>query len=346
MHEPQDINTDAPPTLADVAAAAGVSTATVSRCLNNPELVTEKTLERVLAAVDHLGYSPNFSARALASRRTNMIGAIIPTMDNAIFARGLQAFQEELQKNGCTLLVASSSYKQDLEEEQIKALTARGADALLLIGYHRDPGIYAFLEKRRIPVLVAWAYDPAKPYLCVGFRNRDAMKRLAEKVLEAGHRKLGCITAETAANDRARERVDGIRDAMAAADLAPDTLEIVETTYSIESGDQAFRQLMQDTDTPTAIMCGNDVLAVGALRAAADMGLRVPEDVSITGFDNIELASVSPQPLTTVHVPHRRMGQYAAQALMKVLSGGDVPASLELPADLCMRATLAPPRKP
>ena len=151
------------PTLADVARFAGVSTATVSRCLNAPEQVQEKTRDKVLAAVAELGYSPNFSAQSLAAKRTNTIGAIIPTMDNAIFARGLQAVQEELGRVGATLLVASSSYRRDLEADQIRALVARGADGLLLIGHDRDAEVYAFLDRRQVPVVVSWAYDPTQP---------------------------------------------------------------------------------------------------------------------------------------------------------------------------------------
>ena len=343
MDETETIQSEVVPTLADVARTAGVSTATVSRCLNLPDQVTEKTMKRVMEAVDLLGYSPNFSARALAASRTNTIGAIIPTMDNAIFARGLQAFQEELHENGCTLLVASSSYEEGLEEEQIKTLTARGADALLLIGYHRQPRVYDFLKKRRIPALVAWAFDPASSQLAVGFNNRTAMKTLAAEVLKYGHKRLGYITADTAANDRARDRVVGVKDALGDAGLDPEDLQIVETAYSIENGDTAFRKLLNSAIPPTAIMCGNDVLAVGAVRAATGMGLRVPADVSITGFDDIELASVAPVPLTTVHVPHRRMGQYAAKALIATLSGGQQNQSHELPTTICFRNTLGPP---
>lgn len=332
------------PTLADVAAAAGVSTATVSRCLNSPDRVTKKTLNIVMEAVDRLGYSPNYSARALAAGRTNTIGAIIPTMENAIFARGIQAFQEELQENGCTLLVASSSYRQDLEEEQIKTLTVRGADALLLIGYQRDPKIYEYLEKRKIPAVLTWASDPAAKHLSVGFNNRHAMRSLAELVLKNGHTKIGCITADTIANDRARDRVHGIRDAMAAAGLNPSDLIVQETQYSINKGDVAFRSLMSREDRPTAVMCGNDVLAVGAVRAASALNMSIPDDVSITGFDDIELASVANVPLTTVHVPHRRMGQFAAQALMSAING-KTPQSVELPTTICRRNTLGPAPK-
>ena len=174
---------------------------------------------RVMSAVRDLGYSPHFGARVLAAKRTNTIGAIIPTMENAIFARGVQAFQEELRAHGYTLLVASSSYRADVEEEQIRALVARGADGLMLIGHDRDRAIYDFLETQGVPTLVTWTYGEGGELPSIGFDNRKSMRALTEKVLELGHRRLGVISAETAGNDRARLRVLGIRDALIDAGL-------------------------------------------------------------------------------------------------------------------------------
>lgn len=342
MGEDMTESSEAVPTLADVARTANVSTATVSRCLNSPGQVSAKTHDKVMRAVDALGYSPNFSARALAARQTKTVGAIIPTMDNAIFARGIQAFQEELREHGFTLLIASSAYQEDQEEEQIKTLTARGADGLLLIGYHRDSKIYDFLEKRRVPVLLAWVFDPNADRIAIGFNNRQAMKELATEVLARGHRRLGFISAFTKANDRARDRVQGVYDAIKAAGMDADSVALIETKYSIEYGAEAFRALMAGSDRPTAVMCGNDVLAVGALRAAIELGLNVPGDVSITGFDDIELASVAPVPLTTIHVPHRRMGRQAARMLIDMLAGKTPTKGVELEVSMCLRETLGP----
>lgn len=337
--------TDHPiPTLADVARHANVSTATVSRCLNAPERVGDGTRDRVMAAVAHLGYSPNFGARALAAKRTNTVGAIIPTMENAIFARGLQAFQEELGKHGLTLLVASSSYRADLEAEQIRTLTARGADGLLLIGHHRDPQLYRFLEQRAVPALVAWVYDPAEPRTSIGFDNRAAMAELAAEVIALGHRRIAVISAGQDTNDRARARVEGIRDAMRAAGLKPQDLDVVETPYGIETGAQAFARLMARDLRPSVVMCGNDVLAAGALRAARTMGVSVPDEVSITGFDDIELAGIVSPGLTTVHVPHREMGREAARMLVGMVQGNAPKASVQLRTALRWRETLAQAR--
>lgn len=318
------------PTLDDVARQAGVSTATVSRCLNTPDRVVERTRQRVMSAVEQLGYTPNFGARVMAAKRTFTIGAIIPTMDNAIFARGLQAFQEELHARGYTLLVASSAYKPEIEQEQIRAMVARGADGLLLIGYDRDPSIYSYLQRQSVPVLTAWNYDADSPIATVGFDNRASMRRLAELVISYGHRQIGVISGITRGNDRASQRLAGIRDALLAHGLDPDAIAVIETPYEIENGAVAFQSLMSAAVRPTVVMCGNDVLGVGAMRGARQMGLNVPDDVSITGFDDIELARIVDPPLTTVHVPHREMGREAATALIEMVEKRSTGASIEL----------------
>ena len=333
------------PTLADVADLAGVSSATVSRCLNAPDKVGQTTKDKVMSAINELGYSPNFGARALAAKRTNTIGAVIPTMDNAIFARGLQAFEEELNENGQTLLVASSNYDPDLEERQIRTLIARGADALLLIGYSRDPSIYEFLSRQGIPTVVSWAHDHTQMQPSVGFDNRAASHALATHVIGLGHRNIGYIAANTATNDRARDRVTGARDAMEQAGLDPQGLQIMETRYSITNGAEACGALLSQHPDITAIMCGNDVLAVGALRQAQKMGLDVPRDISITGFDDIEISMITEPELTTVHVPHRKMGRAAARYLIDTILSDTPPAPVApLTTDLCLRGTLAAPK--
>lgn len=334
------------PTIDDVALAAGVSTATISRTLNDPQRVSEKTRKRVLEAVDRLSYQPNFSAKALAASKTGTVGAIIPTMENAIFARGLQAFQEELGEFGYTMLVASSAYRQDLEAQQIRNLVARGVDALMLIGHDRDPETYHFLAKRGLPFVNAWTYNRDVEATSVGFDNRQAMRGLADKVLDLGHEHLGFISAPRTQNDRARERLEGALDAIQARGFDRLSMPVVDVNYSIGNGALAFEQIMLGPSRPTAVLCGNDVLAIGALNMARQMGLSVPCDVSITGFDDIELAQVSTPELTTVHVPHREMGKRAARLLVDQLNGKAQHQMVELETRIVMRETLAPAHQP
>lgn len=333
---------DRQPTLADVARRAGVSTATVSRCLNAPERVSPATRAAVMAAVNGLGYAPNHAAKSLAASRSDTFGVIIPTMDNAVFARGVQAFQETLGAAGVNLLIASSAYSAAEEAAQIRTLVARGADALLLIGYRRDPTIYEFLQRRGVPTLVAWAWQPDGPCPAVGFDNRRAMRDMAAAVFARGHVRVAMISAGTADNDRADERVAGFRAAAAAAGIAPDALPVAETSYSIARGREAAAGLLEGPGRPTAILCGNDVLAMGAMMAARDLGLSVPRDLSITGFDDIELAEVAVPTLATVHVPHRQMGRRAAESLLAAIRDGAAPAGIELPTRLCLRDSLGP----
>lgn len=334
----------APPTLDDVARAARVSTATVSRCINDPDLLSKPTRERVQNAIKTLGYTPNFAARSMAAKRTFTIGAIIPTMENAIFARGLQAFQEELHARGYTLLVSSSAYQSEAEEEQISTLVARGADGLLLIGHDRDPAIYDYLERQRVPVLVAWSYDETARPPSIGFDNRAAMCALAEHAIELGHRQIAMISGISQQNDRARMRIAGVRDAMAAHGLDPETLAPIEVPYGVTEGAAAFVDLMKDNPRPSIVFCGNDVLAAGALRGARQLGLDVPGDVSITGFDDIELAQVVTPELTTVHVPHRDMGTMAATELVGMIEDKRAGVSHELEATIVRRESVGAPR--
>ena len=328
------------PTLDDVAQAAGVSTATVSRCLNAPEKVMEPTRKRVMEAVDALGYAPNFAAQVMAAKRTFTIGAIIPTMENAIFARGLQAFQEELGQLGYNLLVSSSAYDPDVEKEQIRSLVARGADGLLLIGHDRDASVYEFLENRGIPALAAWSFDETARIPSIGFNNRSAMHALTDEVIGLGHTNIAMISGITRGNDRARLRLAGLMDSIIAHGLDPQNVRVVQTHYGIENGGTALEELVSLSPQVSAVLCGNDVLAVGALKRASAMGLRIPEDISITGFDDIELAGIVNPPLTTVHVPHRRMGRKAAQELVDMVERKSSGRSIKLSTLITHRSSL------
>jgi len=331
------------PTLLDVARRTGVSTATVSRALNAPNLVTESARERVLRSVDELGYTPNFGGRALASNRSNTIGAVIPTMENAIFARGLQAFQETLSDAGVTLLVASSGYDMAREFEQIRALVGTGTDGLMLIGAERPPESYAFLDRRHIPYVLTWNFRPGEEGCFVGFDNHLAARAIGREVIARGHRRIAMIAGVTAFNDRATDRVNGVRAALDEAGLSAREMPVVESEYTLAGGRRACAALLARRPRPTALICGNDVLAVGSIMQARAHGLRVPEDVSITGFDDIELAEVSEPALTTVHLPHRRMGKAAATTLLAIRDGTADGQGIELETRVVLRESLAAP---
>lgn len=331
------------PTLDDVARRAQVSTATVSRCLNSPQRVNPETRARILTIVDELGYTPHFGAKALASNRTNTIGVVIPTMESAIFALGLQALQDELSSSGVTLLVATSHYDPTREAEQIRALLGRGVDGLALIGEARPEATYRLLEERRVPFVLLWTHQPGCPHHCIGFDNRTAARHMAELVLGTGHRKIAMIAGVTASNDRAAQRIAGVRDALLAAGIALEVPYLVETRYTVDESADAAKELLALSSPPTAIICGNDVQAAGTLRAARELRISVPGRLSVVGFDDIELAIAVTPPLTTVRVPHRRMGQAAAQLLLQLVRTGSAGESRCFETAIIQRSSLAPP---
>lgn len=331
------------PTLEDVARMAGVSTASISRALNDPDKVAKPTRDRIEEAIEALGYTPNFGGRALASNRSNTVGAIIPSMANAMFASGVQAFQEVLSEAGVNLLLASTGYDPEQELRQIKALIAHGAGGLLLIGDARPQATCDFLRKRRVPHVISWCFRPDPGQLFVGFDNHKAAYEATVQVLALGHRKLAMISGLQAVNDRARDRHAGVVDAIADFGQGAVLQDVLEVEYRLEFGAEAFARLMSASAPPTVILCGNDVLAAGALMRARDMGIDVPGRVSLVGFDDIGLASVTTPPLATVRVPQIEMGRAAARALIAELAGGPAQDSVQLPTEFIHRASLAAP---
>ena len=329
------------PTLQDVAVAAGVSTATVSRALNDPDKVAPAARDRVNHAIAELGYTPNFGARALATNQTNTVGAIIPTLSNAMFSSGIQAFQEVLSEAGVTLLIATSGGDPHNELRQIKSLVSRGASGLLLIGNERLDETRAFLAARRTPHVISWCYNDDPSQSVVGFDNLAASIDATRKVLGYGHKRIAVIAGDCTTNDRARERRDGV---IAAVADVPDAriVNVIETTYRIESGRQACATLLGGDTPPTAIICGNDVLAAGAMIGARDAGITVPDKLSIIGFDDIGLALVVTPPMTTVRVPQIEMGRAAAAVLLDLVTGNSGPQSVELSTEFIVRGTLGP----
>lgn len=332
-----------PATLADVARLAEVSTATVSRALTLPQKVKPHTLSRVREAARTLGYVAHGAARALASRRTRTIGAVIPTLDNAIFANTTHALQKTLDEAGYTLLLASHEFDPAVEARATRALIERGVDGLVLLGTTHDPSVFRMIEAHRLPYVLTWALDPDGRHPCVGFDNRGAGVRVADYLLDLGHCEFAMISGITANNERARERLEGVRAALAARGGELPATRIVEKPFTLAAGGEGLREVMRGAPAPTAVVCGNDVLAIGALAECNARGILVPQQLSITGFDDMEIAAAVPPGLTTVRFPTGELGALAANHLLMRLAGESVELRRELPVELVVRGTTAPP---
>ena len=290
-----------------------------------------------------LGYMAHGAARALASRRTRTIGAVIPTLANAIFANTTHALQRTLDEAGYTLLLASHEFDAEVEVRATRALIERGIDGLVLLGTSHHPSVFRMIDMNRIPYVLTWALDPSGAHPCVGFDNRAAAIRLAEYLLDIGHREFAMISGLTAHNERARERIEGVRAALAARGARLPGQRVVEKPFTLAAGREGLREITAKWPRTTAIGCGNDILAIGAMAECHALGISVPDEISITGFDDMEIASLVTPGLTTMHFPTAELGVYAARHLLQVLAGENVEGRRELPVELVVRGTTAPP---
>ena len=325
----------------DVARLANCSTATVSRVQNNPDQVSAETRNRVQAAIRELMYMPNGAARTLRSQRSRLVGIIIPTLNHAIYASLVEAAQRRLTAGGYSLLVATFDYDLDLEMKQAALLVERGSEALILIGAQHRPELYRLMLTASIPYINTYVYSPDSPHPCIGIDNAAASMDIADFLCSLGHRRFGVISASLAQNDRASARVSGVREGLRRRGIDLPADAVVERSYGIANGRDGLRVLSALTPPPTAIVCGNDILALGALIEAREMGLGVPEDVSIVGFDDLDFSSQLTPPLTTMEVPAREMGEGAAAFVLDTLGGRPTSSRVRLEPKLVARRSTA-----
>lgn len=327
----------------DVADLAQVSTASVSRALNNPETVKPELRKRIDAAIAQLGYIPDAAARALSSRRTRTIGAIVPTVDNAMFARGIEALQRYLSLQGYLLLLATSGYDPEVECAQAQNMAARGIDGLILRGDVHTEALRRMLQVQRIPFVNVGVYHPGKPYPSVGANNELAAYRACSYLLDLGHRELGMVAALSAHNDRASARVAGVRRALAERGLQLPDQWMLEVPYQLDDARQAARTLLALPRRPTGVVCGNDVIAYGVLLEAERCGLKVPGDLSVMGFDDLEWSRHLRPSLTTMHLPTDEVWRRAGEYLVRTLNGQPAALHHEVDASLVVRESTAAP---
>lgn len=320
----------------DVAAEAGVSTASVSRVLNHPTGTKPKTRRSVETAIKKLGYIPNGAARALSSRNSRVIGAIIPTIDNSIFATGIQALQSYLHTKGYFLLLGSSNYDSNLEFELCQKFLVQQVAGIIMMGSSHLPECVEMLKREGTPFVNTGTYDTKGEY-CVGFDNHQAAVLATKYLIDLGHREFAMIAGITKGNDRAQERLDGIRSELNKNGLQLKENRVLERSYEIEEGGAAFRHLMNLAEPPTAVICGNDVLGFGAILEANKSGVDIPKDVSVIGFDDLVLSKYLKPSLSTIQIPTEKMWCRAADTLLARLRGQATPRAIEIDVSLVVR---------
>ena len=328
-------------TIDDIAMAAGVSTATVSRALNKPETVSDKLREKIKETIDSIGYIPSGAARALASNRSFTVGAIVPTLKNAIFAATLAELEKKLSSHNYTMLVTVSNYDGDQEAAQLQKLLERGVDAVVLVGLSHTSDTWKLLDNSSCCAVATWGSQIDGKLPCIGFENESPASLIVDHLVELGHSNIAMIAGITRHNDRAQARVRGVKLAMRKHGLKIDDRLFIERRYSLEEGREGLGRLLKLKNPPTAIICGNDVLAIGVLSAAQARSINVPGELSITGFDNLPITDFVRPRLTTVRVPSEEIGHLVAQSIVNYLTNGVAIDSKLLETTLLVRGTTA-----
>lgn len=327
--------------LADVAQLAGVSTSTVSRALSRSELISDVTQARVRAAAERLGYVANGSARALAMRRTLTIGAIVPRYGTSSFPTMVQALEGTLAANGFTLLLSAPAHESAREPGILRILLERGVDGVALLGADQTPQTFTTLAAHRIPFVMMWALGSAAGD-CVGFDETAAAAIVIDHLAGFGHRSIGFIGGHTVDNERARNRYRGILEALARRGMVLCPEANIRTSYGFRQGCEAMQQIIRAKAPVSAVVCGNDYLAAGALAALDRAGIRVPHQLSVASFNDNEFASYLHPALTTVRLPIAEIGERAGLTLVARLLGTNLPEPGALPVNLLVRESTGP----
>lgn len=313
--------------LRDVAKAAGVSVATVSRVLNAPDVVSGETRKRVQAAIDVLHFVPSAAARSINSGRTRVVGALVPTLDNAIFSSFLATLEAGLGEHGLSLVVATTDGDPDIESEKASRLIEIGAEAMIVSGVTHSSEFDTLIKRTRLPVIATSYFDGDYHLPSIGYDNAAASNMAFQYLRSLGHQDIAVIHGPTKHNDRTRARLDGLE--------AP--FQTFETDISLEGGAFAVGEILTSRVRSSAILCTSDVLAAGALFELQRRKIEVPDDISVMGIDNLPLSFHTVPQISTIHLPVKKMGELTADAVVQWIENQVIPKSKRIETRLIVR---------
>jgi DNA-binding LacI/PurR family transcriptional regulator len=331
-------------TMMDVAKLAGVSTATVSRFINSPDTVREATREKVTRAMKTCNYKYNALARGFVTKKSNTIGLIIPTISNPVFADSTQGVQDCADKRKMQVILGNSYYKYDKEENLVKTLREKQVDGLFITTTNLKGDVLKTLLDENFPFVLLFSTVKGGPLSAVGVDNYRGGYLATEHLITLGHKRIGMLAGKFAITDRSYHRWRGYRQCLKNYGIPYDKALLAQTEYSLAGGRDTVKKLLALKKPPTAIFCSNDYLALGAMKGAREMGLRLPEDLSIVGFDDMQTSSYVIPALTTIQQPAYKMGEIAAELLFQRMESAAKPVQRMLQSSLIIReSTTIPP---
>jgi DNA-binding LacI/PurR family transcriptional regulator len=320
-------------TIEGVAAQAGVSAMTVSRFLNDTGPVAARTAIKISTAIESLNYIPHQGARALAAKRTNVIGLILPEMNDVFFFQIIRGIQHTASANGYDLLLYSSANPEEIDVLNLP-LGPHNTDGLIVFANSLDQIALERLHARQFPMAMLLQMPPDHLNIpAIAFENKAGAYKMVEHLVACGHKKIAFL-AGSPENEDAQWREAGYREAMTAFNL--DNM-IATANFNAETAHQIVTQWLVDGDPIDAVFAADDVSARGAMQAVKDVGLRVPDDVAVVGFDDALLSQYIDPPLTTVRAPIEEAGRIAADQLIRVIRGDAAESLTLLPTELVIR---------
>lgn len=328
-------------TIRDVAAEAGCSAATVSRVLNGVGRTGAETRDRVLDAAHRLGFAFDPIGRSLQSRRSRTLGVVVPSLSNPVFGDAVEGVQAVVRRRGYQLLLACSDYDRAAEGDAVATLTAQRVEGLILTV--SDAAESAGLDRARaagLPFVLIFNH-PASGTPAVAFDNRAAAGQVAAEMLALGHRHAAFVAGRFRSSDRSKQRFEGFCAAYAAAGAPRPSL--VEVDYTARNHRAAVATLLAERREVSALFCSNDMLALQVIGELRRLGRHVPEDLSVAGFDGIDVAALTEPSVATIATPCLRMGREAAERLIDAIESGTEPegAPLLLPHEFRPGRSLA-----
>ncbi len=331
-------------TMKDVALSAGVSTATVSRTLMTPEKVSLSSRKRVETAIIETGYSPSAAARTFRRNDSKIIVTIVPNICDPYFSDILQGIEDVAVKNGYIVLICDSNQQQKRGRSFVNLLYTRQVDGMILLGSVIPFNASRQEQKNLPPLIMACEYAPELELPTVHIDNLTAAFDAVNYLTKLGHKRIAELSGP---KDSAlcQFRHQGYQQALRRANISINNFYIHFEDFSFEAGERAMHQLLSLPSPPTAVFCHNDMMAIGAIQKAKLMGFRVPQDISVMGFDDIEFSKYCEPPLTTISQPRYEIGRQSMQMLLDQLHGNAIQSgSRLLESKLVVRQSTAPPK--
>ncbi len=329
-------------TIVDIAKMAGVSQATVSRVINNSEKVRESTRNKILQVMKDNNYVYNALAGGLGKNATCTIGLIIPTITNPIFAVSTQGIQTAAAKRGYSILLGTTEYSSSTELDLVRLFSEKQVDGIISTGALMNHLTINHINQRNIPFVITYERIKSVNTSFVTFDNVKAANRTMDYLFSLGHRRIGMITGPFAYSGRSKRRWQGYKAGLEKRGILYDEQLVMQKDFTVIGGREAATRMLQNSNPPTAIFCGNDIIAYGAMAIAKEKGLKVGTDISIVGFDDLEMSAAMDPPLTTTRIPGNEMGVMGANTLIdKIEKINEEPVQYLLETDFIVRSSVA-----